>query len=392
MTLSESIPIDDCITVIFQFLSLQDILHYGATSIKNLRDVDPHLKEMRKQVVTDTMLYRSVSALSQALDSFSTSPSLRDQVHDLLSTLTKYRSPGKNDNVLGTAYPLDVNCPHNSPRVASKCRGRGVVSVLLSRQHEHLKFHKIYRIIISNVIDRWLNIPEVCAGAPHPNPTILLNKYIAGIICATCLLGNRIHGSPSELDWMQKLENNLYLNPGENDSSTWYSLWIMLHSTMLRTIPLLEDQLLLLGISTHESLTDTALSEWKDHRGITILPFRPPPSNVVRAMDAFIKNITQSRMIDFKIPDFGPLGNFRGRDRIHHVVLNIGEIGDLLLATTDTDYLRDNAYLETMRPMLSSLFHVQSQVFKSQPMTVAPPIVTLSENYYDSPQSCIYIT
>jgi len=366
--------IDDCITIIFQFLPLRDVLSYGATSIRNLEEVDPYLDQIRQQVVENTLLRRSVSTLVQVLESpLSVSCHLQDTVRSLLSAL-----PTAGNAVV--ANTSNLNCHTNSAHVANT----GQVASSLSRQRDNLRFHKICKKIISGVmsIDHWVNEIKTINNRTNEIP---LNRYIGNIICATCLLGHRIHGSPTELDWIQMVEKKLYVSSIVIESSAWYSLWAMLHSMVLRTVPLLEDQLLLLGIDRQELHANIGSSEQKDSRGL----FCSPSSSIIRATVALLETISfKHKQINFRINDFGPLGAFRGRDRLRHVTLDIDEISVLLQIMIPETNSCENAYSEVIRPMLSSFFDVQSQVFKSQPMTVAPPVVILSKCFiqiWDSP-------
>jgi len=223
MSFLGSILIDDCITIIFQFLPLRDVLSYGATSIRNLEEVDPHLEQIRQQVVENKLLRRSVSTLVQVLESpLSVSFHLQDNVRNLLSAL-----PSTGNAVV--ASTSNLSCHRNSAHVPNTDQ----VDLFLSRQRDNLKFHKVCKKIISGVmsIDHWVNEIEPINNRTNEIP---LNRYIGNIICATCLLGHRIHGSPTELDWIQMVERHLYVSSTVVELSAWYSLWIMLHRMVLQ--------------------------------------------------------------------------------------------------------------------------------------------------------------
>jgi len=365
MSFLESILIDDCIPIIFRFLPLRDILSYGATSILNLKEVDPHLEKIRQQVVEDTLLRRSISTLVQVLEPrLFVSRHLRNNVRSLLSAL-----PTAGVAVAGSNSIL--NCHRETVNVAIT----GQVGVFLSRQKDHLKFHKIYRTIISDVmsIDHWVNEMKFTG---NPTDEISLNEYIGTIICAMCLLGHNIHGSPTELDWMKMLRKKLDDSSKVIKSSVWYSMYVLFHSMVLRTVPLLEDQLVLLGVDRQEFQADNGNSEQKNSVGPL---FHSPSSSMIRATLAFLEsNLWSYRKLNFRINDFGPLGPFRGRDGFRNVTLDMNEIKVLLQIMIHETNHCGNKYSEVISPMLLSFFDVQSQAFKSQPMTVAPPVVALS--------------
>lgn len=243
----------------------------------------------------------------------------------------------------------------------------GRIDYLLSRQKEHLKFHKLCRRIVSKitVISSWMA------------EAVPLDRYVGCIVTAACLLGRGIHGCPTELEWLQDIQDHLTRKRvmdavgWEVEYSSRMSLWIMIHSMVLRIRTPPEHQLSLLGIRNRTPLEQHSML------GTGGL-FQPPSLSTIHTIRTFLQTLT-SFDINFRINDFGPLGpgrGFRGRDNFRIVTLKIPQTIDLLRQYHEGLF---QASRESQEVLLKILWDVQREAFKSRPMTVAPPLVYLSK-------------
>lgn len=364
MSLSvESIQLnDDCTTVILSFLPLHSVLSYGAASLLTLGSIDPFLASIRKNVVEDADLYRSVDALARATKNGRVSTGFGGEsggdIAELRRALLTYRRERNDDD--------DDN--------TTTAAGRQVDS-LLSRQKEHLRFHKHCRRIISRitVLSLWTEDLADCCNTKGDLP---LDRYVGCLITVACLLGRGIHGCPTESDWLRNVRHRLLpprprRNAVPGAPAAWMSLWILVHGTILRTRAPPEHHLRLLG-----------MAEPADSRGGGGGLFRPASPDAVCKILAFVGTLPvfSCRDINFSVDEFGPLGpTFRGRDDRRLVVLKIQRAVELLRGPEEGVWPQDSGGVrEEAELQLERLWSVQREVFKSRPMSVAPPQVYLS--------------
>lgn len=201
----------------------------------------------------------------------------------------------------------------------------------------------------------------------------------------TMLVGGNIDigrdGLSSEGGWIYYILSKVRQRPKE--ACSWYSVWIFLHSSLLRLQPLSEKVRKSYGIKYSNTTDDLSSFEKLDKN-----PFAPNSDFVYSQMKdalSILKNMSFSCAPKFYIYDFGNLGPvFRGRDHLRMLKADIGVINSFLIRLIDDRYFMDesdqvgqqeSSIFDQIRDELSWVLTVHRVVLSTRPMTVKQPKV-----------------
>jgi hypothetical protein len=237
-----------------------------------------------------------------------------------------------------------------------------------------------------------------------PDPTTLtvtLEHYLGDILAAYYLLGHSIsrivQGGPTHRQWSQQITSQLQQQ--STDANVWYQIWIYFQSTLLRSFPLTPDQctaLKVLPCGIRGRTVPQNVDYIHPH-----YPYIGTGTLVVEETTDVVQAFLQHTSVE-DIPrlvhrttlhHFGPLGAYRGRDRVRSITMDPGSVVHRLhhpsfcipptwfLLEQGRHEILDNpafdAWFVGQDGVLQWMLELQEECGRSRPMTVQPPMVTI---------------
>jgi len=233
---------------------------------------------------------------------------------------------------------------------------------------------------------------------PDHQMTVTLETYIGDVLIAYYLMGHSlaeiVEGPTTHEHWLKSIDNFENYSCRENDPLRWYRHWVVIHSTILRTLPLKKYLLGQYKITPICGIQGRCLPdniEWiQPHYpfsggcnpllyawGRSLLPAEPPLTFDPRQ---FYHTTT--------LRNFGPLGPaFRGRDSVRsvsvgsHVINYLQEPDYQPLETWEMEnyecYVVRVASRVRHQKFWDWISELPRECYMNRPMTVEPPLVTI---------------
>ena len=260
--------------------------------------------------------------------------------------------------------------------------------------------------------------------------TVTLERYMGDVLTARCLIGHSyrsleegyydqseslcamgVEGGPSFRRWIDHLPS--YLKTESVSARHWYRYWVFFHSSLLRISPFSIDQAeqLKLGplsgiLEPFNMMDDDIINlnnpDTNTNRGRGGREYRRwfLPSNTFAYCSSNDVNALKERIKDFFLPDndqiypignlettlhdFGPLGPFRGRDRVTVETMSPSIIYESFFTClqnccerTYTSKLTNWLDGSDSHGMIRWMRFLQDESKRVRPMTVQPPLVTI---------------
>jgi hypothetical protein len=168
---------------------------------------------------------------------------------------------------------------------------------------------RLHRRILKRVL---FSRPSLTPGSGEY--VIPLARYLGDVLAVTFLLGHETAGlveggSAQEMKWIARAFRLSQSQSQEARALECYRRWVYLHSTVLRTAPLVGKHMIEMGLANDDMLNDMYPPDMNGKDKADWLICQPLPCKCRRRFMRFKEDSLQ-----VKIHDFGPLGQaFRGR-------------------------------------------------------------------------------
>mmetsp|Transcript_57289 Transcript_57289/g.170818 ORF Transcript_57289/g.170818 Transcript_57289/m.170818 type:complete len:436 (-) Transcript_57289:56-1363(-) len=429
INLSSSTPLDvtrlppDCASKFLSYLTLVDVLSFGAASLSTLRDATREVAR-RKKILSEPLVCsptnprkwrpasevpRVPSTLPGSDDDETILPSVYERIVNLHRSLpATHRLTAQARLLMEELEPADED-GSNARLPTSNVPGEEVVGPMIESDEpfgERLmdlriecRAHKIHAAMAKSIMnghhhesryDSWR-----CAAARNsagrtadsdPEIVVTLDDYMGDVFCAYYLMGHSaagiVEGGPSEERWMDIISYEVAAD--SVCTKSWYLAWVFMHSALLRTAPFTERQRSLLGLDPKQERNTDARGEADGTKESPMIPPALPFMGVNKqsmwyCMQQFHVNLETEALLKVKLNDFGPLGpTFRGRDRIRNLLIRpMTIIGALVRLDGPWTTKRCREWREGTDPCVRWMLEMHAEASKTRPMTVAAPTVSI---------------
>ena len=373
---------EDCTSKIFSYVSLHTALKYASTSTESLNNILTDLK-FRRQRISQKMAWVDCPVLIDTkLYNAETFKRAGDDIYYIPSALDRMKCLRNSLNVLhplrDSVHELIVNVDEDEEFDSRDLSG---FKASFSALQKVIKAHKLHGAILN----RALYDEPILDKNKVP-----LHRYVGDMLIIYFCMGHSVSNiveGVSENKWINALMGK-FESPHRDKkvlgSNDWYQLYACLHSTMLRTFPLLKHQLLRLGIATDGMVN--IMAQGKSYNSTSLLPQPKQFRGMKKAQ--LVEKIGECQTqcgLTCKIFEFGSLGplfTFRGRDNLRYLQLTPVTLGVESIVFVEEmpisevncmnipllHILRD----DTFEPVLQ-LMQAYRESKKVHPMNVAPP-------------------
>lgn len=225
---------------------------------------------------------------------------------------------------------------------------------------------------------------------------VSLDQYMGDVLIATYLMGHSIaglvEGPTTYSKWTKAVAYN---NNATQTSVDGYRQWIYMHSTLLRMLPLKPEwmQGMKLAPICGTKGQYSSLNSQDDQQSPTTEYIAPPSPfwETIQTTET-LKGLTfqQCWSHSTRMDDFGPLGPaFRGRDRVRTleilpggILKHLGMFASfcrMLPPGEGPNETMVKVWLDQSPAETSFLYTTSKECYRNRPMTVQPPVVTISE-------------
>ena len=403
---------------VLNFLPLRDCLRYSQVSKQSLADVLPNLRQRRAKQIEERLAYQRDNAgrfipaneiLKQEIslvqsDSIDQSkvawhflPSAAERLKGLYRALPQSHT-GK-DLARQLMFDTKKNEGENDNGDEENISADDVPSCLQLLQGLS-KAHRIHDQLLSQSTIHSRPPTEVGAGNVD-SLSVTLDQYMGDVLIATYLMSHSIaglvEGNPNHnyTSWTAGLEAEARDTPESINSG--YRQWIYMHSTILRTLP-----------QQTSWLNRMKLYPICGERGETVFPVAGEESVKIEFMYPplpFLNDTHTNATVNLlkvlagprrrthwshstRLADFGPLGPaFRGRDDVRFLSMTPGNIlkhlgmFNALCRATGSDRppkVLTDVWLTRSEEESEWMLCLSKECYRNRPMTVQPPLVTIS--------------